>query len=243
MIIPFLYIKNILYLYNMFSHITHTQHNRLKTNPTQVPKRIMTDKNSIGFDDLFHHITQFVFMGELDEAEQRVLNALTLDNHAAIEKAHLLRHLAIINIKKVEYHGVKEKLQTAKNYLNEAIQILQVDYPEAARLEFQIELAKIYNLSAEFTRSQQLYNKILTKSKNTDEQIVKIKATVGIGKAAFDQGNIDIGLEYGLLAMRLLDETPNNLLLIEAYNLIGSSYLKKTTTRKCKVVFQPSIIT
>ena len=190
---------------------------------------------------LLQQIMLHVFSGMLENAEQLTTKALSSEQYSNTFKANLLRHLSIISIKKVIYTGQKEMLKIAKNYLNEAVNILQKEYSEAYKLEFQVELAQIHNLNSDFDIAEKLYLSILKNSKNVANKIVEIRAILGIGNGFLAQGSFDSALEKGLLSMNLLESCDNKILLIESYNLIGRAYLRKRLTANAEQYFNRAL--
>jgi signal transduction histidine kinase/uncharacterized protein HemY len=192
-------------------------------------------------DALLQQIILHIFSGALEEAKQLTTKAISSQQYSHKFHANLLRHLSIISIKEVEYTGPKEGLKLANNYLNEAVQILQKEYSEDYKFEFQIELAKIHNLNSDFEKAEKLYKSILKNSKNTANTVVEIKAALGLGSAFLAQGSFDSALEKGLFAMNLLETNDNKILLIESYNLIGSAYLRKQLTTNAEQYFNRAL--
>ncbi|MGB0863891.1 MAG: tetratricopeptide repeat protein [Saprospiraceae bacterium] len=191
--------------------------------------------------ELLEQIMLHVFSGILENAEQLTIKALSSKKYSNTFRANLLRHLSIIFIKKVEYTGQKEILKIARNYLNEAVEILQKEYSKEYELEFQIELAQIHNLNSDFEKAEKLYLSILKSSKNSVNKVVEIKAILGLGNAFLAQGSFDSALEKGLKSMNLLKFCDKKILLIETYNLIGRAYLRKQLTANAEQYFNRAL--
>jgi len=186
-------------------------------------------------------IKLLILRGKLEEAKVQTNLYLSSDSFSMTERNDLLRYLAIVHIKKNEFNGSKEDLQKAKNLINETLNNLKSSASEFEKLDLYLEFAKIHQLNSDTKLAKQLYNKILKTSRSLDARMVEIKAILGLGNIALEIQEHEKSLEYGLMVMRLLETTHNNVLLINAYNLIGSSYLKKRLQDKAKQFFKRAL--
>ncbi len=194
-----------------------------------------------GSSDYREQINHLILTGALKKAETQIRAVIALERSSASERASLLLYLSIIQIKYAEYYGAKEKLTIAKGLIEEALALFGTEVSEAIKLDYYIELAKIYRLSEEFTRSIQLYKKTLQLSQVYHEAAGETKAALGLGKAALEKGEIEEALEFGFRALKILENKPNDILLIETYNLIGRSYIKKRLLPKAKQYFKRAL--
>jgi tetratricopeptide (TPR) repeat protein len=213
----------------------------LITNEHKTPNSIKTKQDLNTPLSYIQSITRLVQSGKLEEAETLTNLSLSSDSFSMTERNDLLRHLAIIHIKNTEFKGSTHHLQSAKNLLNEALDNLNSSASDYKKIRLYLEFAKIHRLSVDLKRAEQLYQKTLKMSQELTAKDIEIKATIGLGSVYLDKHNADEALDYGLLAMRLLEAQKDDILLIDAYNLIGGSYLKKRLQPQAQQYFKRAL--
>lgn len=213
----------------------------MTTNERKILNSIKTKQDLNTPLSYIQSITRLVQSGKLEEAETLTNLSLSSDSFSMTERNELLRHLAIIHIKNTEFNGSTHHLQSAKNLLNEALDKLNSSASDYKKIKLYLEFAKIHHLSVDLKRAEQLYQKTLETSQKLVAKDIEIRASIGLGAVCLDKHNADKALDFGLRAMRLLETQKDNVLLIETYNLIGRSYLKKRLQPQARQYFKRAL--